>query len=94
MQILIADRFLKRFFGSRRDQRMINPASAAIALPANETDTHDEPADDSTGNPPLTEAALGNEQTSEVNQLAGPQDAWGQPTTDNYPLTSDEPENG
>lgn len=94
MQILIADRFLKRFFGNRWKRRRIDLASAAMTVPANETDEPDEPAYTSTGNPPATEATLGNEQTGKVNQLAGPQGASNQPTTDDYPLTSDEPEKG
>ena len=94
MQILIADRFLKRFFGSRWSRRRITPASAARTLPANETDKPAEPAFASRENPPVTEAALGNEQTGAVSQLAGPQDASDQPMTDDDELTSDEREQG
>jgi hypothetical protein len=72
MYSLIGDRFLKQFFGSLSHRRRTNPASEAMTLPANETDKPDEPGYTLRGNPPDTDATLKNEQTGEINQLAGP----------------------
>jgi hypothetical protein len=79
MKSLIGDRFLKRFFGSCLHQRRVNPVSEAMILPANETDKPDEPDYTPRGNPPDMDATLENEQTGEINQLAGPEDGSGQP---------------
>ncbi|MGE5224715.1 MAG: hypothetical protein ACM3PY_19945 [Omnitrophica WOR_2 bacterium] len=89
MQSLIGDRFLKRFFGSRLHRRRANPASEAITLHANETDKPDETGYITRGNPADTDATLENEQTSEVHQLAVPENGSDQPPTDDYPLTAD-----
>ena len=94
MQSLIGDRFLKRFFGSHRNRRRLDPASAAMPLPPNQTDKPDKRAYTCTEKPTMSQAVLGNGQTGEVHQLAGSQSASDQPMTDDYPLTSDEPENG
>jgi hypothetical protein len=89
MYSLIGDHFLKQFFGSRTQLRRVNPAGEAMTLPANETDTPDEPGYTMRGNPPDTDATLENEQTGEVNQLAVSENGSDQPTTDDYPLTAD-----
>jgi hypothetical protein len=89
MYSLIGDRFLKRFFGSRFHRRRVNPTSEAVTLIANETDKPGEPGYIMRGNPPDTDAMLGNEPTGEINQLAVPENGSDQPTTDELPLTAD-----
>jgi hypothetical protein len=89
MQSLIGDRFLKRFFGNRLHRRGANLASEATTLPANETDSPVEPDYTTRGNLPDKDAKLENEQTSEVNQLAVPENGSDQPMTEYHPLTPD-----
>jgi hypothetical protein len=89
MYSLIGDRFLKRFFGNYFHQRKVNPANEAMTLPANETNKPDEPGYTTRGNPADMDAILENEQTGEVNQLAGPESGLDQQTTDAYRLPVD-----
>lgn len=75
MQSLIGYLFLKRFLGSRLARRRATPASEAMALPANETEKPDEPGDTTKGIPLETDSTMENDQTGEINQLAGPKTA-------------------